>query len=157
LNLVGGEMTSVMRVESGQPRTARRRLGEELAGLKGIVRICDPYYGVKTLDSLDHLPQSCKVRFLTAKANESARKFGGALRDYRKERPNTEFRRAANPSELHDRYILANDRLLILGHGLKDIGGKESFIIRLNESLVVDLVSEMRKSFDVKWQAGARF
>lgn len=153
-NLVGGEMMSVMRVESGQPRTARLRLGEELASLKGVVRICDPYYGVKTLDSLDHLPASCKVRFLTARSNESARKFGGALRDYKKERPDTDFRRAANPAELHDRYILANDRLLILGHGLKDIGGKESFIIRLNKDLITDLVSEMRKSFDAKWGAG---
>ena len=153
-NLVGGEMMSVVRIESGQPRTGRRRLGEELASLTGIIRICDPYYGVRTLDSLDHIRESANVRFLTAKTSESVRKLKGALRDYKKERPNTEFRVAAVPSELHDRYVLTKNRILILGHGLKDIGGKESFMIRLDQSLVPDLAKEMRASFDAKWRAG---
>lgn len=153
-SLVGGEMMSVVRIESGQPRTGRRRLGEELASLRGVIRICDPYYGVRTLDSLDHIRESAKVRFLTARTSESGRRLRGALRDYKRERPDTEFRRAANPSELHDRYVLAKGRILILGHGLKDIGGKESFMIRLDQSLVPDLAKEMRESFDAKWRAG---
>jgi hypothetical protein len=139
-NLLGGELMSVVRIEGGQPRTARRRLGDMLAELKGTVRICDPYYGVRTLDSLDHVPKGCGVRFLTSKTSESARKIQGAIRDFIKERPNTEFRIAANPADLHDRYLLTGDSLLILGHGLKDIGGKESFMIRLERSLAPDLL-----------------
>jgi len=153
-NLVGGELMSVVRIESGQPRTGRRRLGEELASLKGMIRICDPYYGVRTLDSLDHIRESAKVRFLTARTSEAGRRLRGALRDYKRERSKTEFRVAAVPSELHDRYVLTNDRILILGHGLKDIGGKESFMIRLDRTLVPDLAKEMRVSFDGKWRTG---
>jgi hypothetical protein len=152
---LGGELMSVVRIEGGQPRTARQRLGDMLAGLKGPVRICDPYYGIRTLDSLDHLPKDTSVQFLTAKTSEAAQKVQGALRDFVKKRPATEFRLAAPPVDLHDRYVLTNDSLLLLGHGFKDIGGKESFIIRLDKSLAPDLLEELTKAFDARWQAAA--
>ena len=153
--LLGGGLMSVVRVEGGQPRTARIRLGEMLANLKGIVRVCDPYYGVRTLDSLDHIPRSCSIRFLTAKTSEPAAKVQGAVRDFIRERPGAEFRIAANPSDLHDRYVLTADLLLILGHGLKDIGGKESFIIRLGRDLAPDLLKEIAAAFDTRWKAAS--
>jgi hypothetical protein len=154
-NLLGGEMMSVVRIEGGQPRTARRRLGDMLSELKGAVRICDPYYGVRTLDSLDHVPKGCAVRFLTSKTSEPGQKIQVAIRDFVKERPNSEFRIAANPSDLHDRYVLTADSLLILGHGLKDIGGKESFMIRLDRSLAPDLLNELTQTFDARWQSAS--
>lgn len=154
-NLLGGELMSVVRIEGGQPRTARRRLGDMLAELKGIVRVCDPYYGVRTLDSLDHVPKGCDVRFLTSKTSESTQKVQAAIRDFVKECPNTEFRIAAKPSDLHDRYVLTAASLLILGHGLKDIGGKESFMIRLERSLVPGLLHELTQTFDARWQAAS--
>lgn len=154
-HLLSAKLMSVVRVEGGQPRTARRHLGDMLSELKGTVRICDPYYGVRTLDSLDHIPKTCQVRFLTSKTGEAAQKIQAAIRDFVKERPNTEFRLATNPSDLHDRYVLTADSLLILGHGLKDIGGKESFLIRLDRSLAPDLLQELGRSFDSRWQAAA--
>src|ERR1051326_7939861 len=42
---------SVMYVEAGTPRTARKQLAALLAPLTGDVRISDPYYGLRTLDS----------------------------------------------------------------------------------------------------------
>ena len=153
--LLAGESMAVVRIEGGQPRTARRRLGDMLSALKGAVRICDPYYGVRTLDSLDHVPKGCAVRFLTSKTSESAQKVQGAIRDFVKERPKAEFRIAAVPSDLHDRYILTADSLLILGHGLKDIGGKESFMIRLESSLAPDLLNELAQTFDARWQSAS--
>lgn len=153
--LLGSDGMQIALIEGGQPRTARRRLGDMLAELKGIVRICDPYYGVGTLTSLDHVPKGCEVRFLTWKTNESAQTVQRAIRDFRNERPNTEFRLPPNPSDLHDRYVLTDDSLFILGHGLKDIGGKESFMIRLDESLVPDLLHQLIQTFDARWQSGS--
>lgn len=154
-NLLGGELMAVVRIEGGQPRTARLRLGDMLSELKGTVRVCDPYYGIRTLDSLDHVPKGCAVRFLTSKTNEPAQKIQGAIRDFVKERPNVEFRNAAVPSDLHDRYVLTADSLLILGHGLKDIGGKESFMIRIERSFAPDLLRELTQTFDVRWQSAS--
>jgi hypothetical protein len=71
------------------------------------------------------------------------------------ERPRAEFRRTANVGDLHDRYVHASDSLLILGHGLKDIGGRESFIIRVGHDLVPDLIKEVGGSFDVKWASAS--
>ena len=153
--LLGGGELSVVRIEGTSPRTARQRLGEVLSALKGTVRVCDPYYGVRTLDSLDHFPRTTSVHFLTAKTSESGRKLTGALRDFRKERPRIEFRITSSHS-LHDRYVLAKDVLLILGHGLKDIGGKESFMICLGSRLVPDLIKETTASFDERWKTATK-
>ena len=154
-NLVGGELMSVVRIEGGQPRTARIRLGEVLVTLKGRVRICDAYFGLRTLDSLDHIPKSCAIQFLTAKITDPLTKVQGSVRDFVKEHPGSEFKTASNPSELHDRYVLAADMLLILGHGLKDIGGKESFIIRIGRDLAPNLLKEVGNAFDVRWTGGS--
>lgn len=154
--ILGGEMMAVVRIEGGQPRTARLRLGEMLSKLKGTVRICDPYYGVRTLDTLDHLPKTCRIKFLSAKTNDSTRKIHGALKDFIKERPTCEFRRTATPQEIHDRYILTADRLFLLGHGLKDIGGKESFVIRLGKELAPDLLQEVRDKFEERWKIASK-
>lgn len=152
--VLGGEKMAVIRIEQNQPRTARLELGDILKNLSDVVRICDPYYGVRTLDLLDNIPVKTKVQFLTAKTNEPGHKLKGALKDFKKERPNIEFRLASGNAGLHDRYVITNNFILILGHGLKDIGGKESFIIRLDKDLVPNLIRETTKSFDDKWNVG---
>lgn len=150
-SVLGAGDIDVIYIQGTKPRTDRRELGAVLSGLKGTVRVCDPYYGVRSLDSLELIPSKVKVRFLTARTNESATKWAGALKDFKKERPNVEIRLAARPQDLHDRYVLSDDKILIIGHGLKDIGGKESFVIILHRTLASDLLSDIRRSFDRKW------
>lgn len=43
-----------------------------------------------------------------------------------------------------------------MGHGLKDIGNKESFVIRLDKELVPDLIRETIQAFDLRWNAGTK-
>lgn len=142
---------SVVRIEGGRPHTARQHLGELLAPLTGRVRIADPYFGMRTLETLDHLSSKTQVQFLTSKTNESLLKVQGAFRDFAKERKNFEFRLLPPPHDMHDRYVLADNSLLIVGHGLKDIGGKESFVVRLDQSVASDLLDDLTNSFDNKW------
>jgi hypothetical protein len=143
-----------VRIEKDQPRTARQGLGEIIKGLNGTVRVCDPYYGIRTLDLLDNTSKNTKVRFLTSKTSEPARQLEGALKDFKKEKPNVEFRVVDKSAGLHDRFLVNTDLMLILGHGLKDIGTKESFIIRLEKELVRDLITETIIAFDTKWNCG---
>jgi hypothetical protein len=150
-SILSGGKLSVVRIEKDQPRTARMELKEIFSGMKGEVRICDPYYGVRTLDALDHIPATCTIRFLSVNATDSARKLGGAIKDFTKERPGSEFRIADKAVGLHDRYVVTQAGLVIFGHGLKDIGGKESFLINLDQSLIPDLVEASIRSFDDKW------
>jgi hypothetical protein len=146
----------VLRIEGGQPRQARIKLAEILKSLKGIVRICDPWYGVNTLDSLDLFHKDCDVRFITQKTSESTLKISSALKHFYKERPKAELRVAPSSSQLHDRYIVTKEQIMILGHGIKDIGNKESFVIVLDKSLVPDLIVEVISSFDNDWNLGEK-
>ena len=149
--LLSAGSLEVVRIAGDRPRSTRMMLSGLLDNLRGLVRICDPYYGQRTLDALDSIPQSCKVRFLTARTNEQGRKLTNAIRDFGHERPEIDFRLAVPASDLHDRYVLTTDRLLIIGHGIKDIGAKESFVIRLEKELIPDLIKETRAAFDKRW------
>jgi hypothetical protein len=53
-----------------------------------------------------------------------------------------------------DLYKLGSQgQLLIVGHGLKDIGGKESFIICIRRDIAPDLLKETAKAFDARWNS----
>ena len=142
---------SVVRIEGGRPHTASQHLAELLAGLSGIARICDPYFGLRTLETIDHIPPRTAIRFLTAKTSDSLPKTRGAFHDFSKQRRNADFRILSPPHDLHDRYVLTAESLMLVGHGLKDIGGKESFVIRLEKTLAPDLLDSLEQSFDAKW------
>jgi len=138
-------------IEAGKPRTAQLRLKDVFASLNGELRICDAYYGTGTLLRLDGLTHCAPVRFLTQIADTRERpQLPRALTEFTAEHPAVEFRRHAG-RDLHDRYVLAETEVILLGHGLKDIGSRESFIIRLPKELVGDLLHELRVSFDAKW------
>ena len=113
--------------------------------------MCDPFYGISTLDSLDLIPVTCDVRFLSQKTSDSARKMSGALRDFYRERGKVELRKCGISVKLHDRYIVTKDNLLLLGHGIKDIGNKESFVVCIDRKLAPDLIDEVISSFDNSW------
>jgi hypothetical protein len=119
--------------------------------ITGIVRVCDPFYGIRSLESLEFFAMSCQVRFLTSKATEPSNRLAGPLRDFKREHPNTQLRVPLH-QDFHDRYVLSKDRLLIIGHGLKDIGGKESFVIAIQRGLARDLLSHVTKEFDSRWK-----
>src|SRR5436309_2064186 len=68
--LLGSGNIEIVFVKGGQPRTARKTLADILADSDGLLRIMDPWYGERTLDSLDLIPKECEVRFLTGQTNE---------------------------------------------------------------------------------------
>lgn len=142
---------SVSYIEGGKPRTARKLLADVLVSLSGEVRVCDPYYGLRTLDALEMIPPTCNVRFLTAQTTEKPIKLSGAIIDFKREHPNIELRLFPDPKTLHDRYVLSNDLLLILGHGIKDIGNKESFVVSISKDYAGDLLESLGKTFDERW------
>jgi len=141
----------IVRIEAGRPRTGRRQLEQVLAPIAGLVRVCDPYYGVRSLDSLALIPAPCNVRFLTAITSEKATSLAGPIADFKRERPIIEMRILPPPISIHDRYILTSDTLLILGHGIKDIGSKDSFIVVVSSAYALDLISHTESSFDQNW------
>jgi hypothetical protein len=152
-HLLDRAAVEVFRFDGSTPRKARQQLGSLLAKLTGHIRICDPYLGLRTLDNLDHLPAKTLVRFLTAKISDSAAKMTVALKDFRTEHPGIAFRQVPLGTGLHDRYILTDDSLLLVGHGLKDVGAKESFLVALEKVWAPDLLADTAAAFDSRWSA----
>jgi len=151
--LLSADGIMVSYIEAGTPRTGRRTLADLLRGASGIVRVCDPFYGIKSLDSLELIPEACEVRFLTARPSDDQAKFTRAATDFARERPTTAMRIYPASQELHDRYILTDQSLLILGHGIKDIGARESFVVSVPRQYAGDLLDSLTASFDQRWAA----
>jgi len=77
--------------------------------------------------------------------------LAGPLQDFCVEHPHTEIRVFPDPQTLHDRYILTKRDLYLLGQGIKDIGGRESFIIMLPEEIARETMQTVHAQFLDRW------
>jgi hypothetical protein len=140
-------------IQAGKPWTAHLQLDKIFENVTGEIRICDPYYGKKSLLSLDLLKHCKPIKFLTSKPDSSeSQTIKSALEAWKKENGDVvEFRKASG-RDLHDRFIISQHELILLGHGLKDVGTKDSFIVRVSRDLAGDMIDTVRESFDDKWE-----
>ena len=118
---------------------------EFLGALKGLVRVCDPYLDSSAIEHLDVCRSVREVRLLTHNITDS-----GALRRIL-DAFNTSTRRllvrkTAKPV-LHDRYILEDSSMRILGTSLNGLGKKECFVIKAGD----DIRTTMLEVFDKRW------
>ena len=124
--------------------------------LEGDLCIVDPFYGNGTFYVLEKFGKTRKVRFLSSQlGNEEQQnptKFDNNLKRFKKEFKNIELRKYNKPYELHDRYIIAKNSLVIVGHGIKDLANKESFVIFLPDKLVKSFLPSLWKIFEQRWK-----
>lgn len=140
--------------EPSKPYTSKRVLAKDVLGnLKGELRIVDPYSSERTLDILRDTQNEC-VKFLTRVDNlreKEKERFLRELQDFRSEKLNIEFRNYPD-TDIHDRYIISSDSLVILGHSIKDLGGKESFAVTLNKDMNKNIIEAVTDNFDRRWK-----
>jgi len=134
--------------------TSKRVLAKNvLDKLKGDLRIVDPYCGERTLDILKGI-KNRTVKFLTQldslRDNERNR-FLRELQDFKLENPNIEFRNYPH-KDIHDRYMISSEFLVILGHSIKDLGAKESFAIILKKDTNKNIVEALVENFHRRWK-----
>jgi hypothetical protein len=139
-------------VEAGKPRTAHLALQPILQSLIGELRICDPYYGCGSLLRLDGITDR-PIRFLTHTPDKVELNQGllpKAIAEFTTEHPNVEFRKCVG-NDVHDRFVVCPTDLILLGHGLKDVGNKDSFVVRLGREIAADTIDQVIQAFDAKW------
>jgi len=134
--------------EPGKPRSSRMDFVKILNSLSGNIDICDPYLNKDTLEALEEIKKA-QVRFLTADKKENIKVSEQNLKDFKKENDNIEIRSFFS-DYLHDRYIITNDRLFLLGHGFS-IRNKESFVVELPKKFSKDLIQSLKTTFDIRW------
>jgi len=90
----------------------------------------------------------------TTTSGESEPAVKGAMRDLLKEQRSVSIRLAPSVGTVsHDRFVLTDQELVLIGHGLKDLGGRDSFVIRLPIEYVAGIAVETQKEFDRLWSA----
>jgi hypothetical protein len=117
----------------------------------GEVQILDKYFGLESLDFLQDFQKNRHIRFLTTHPNRNLGQLQREVARFKKEFPNSEFKAYPSPHELHDRYLLFGEEVWFVGHGIKDIGAKESFVVILQDPFGKDIRKTLRDSFDVRW------
>jgi hypothetical protein len=143
-------------VDGSKPWTDRHLTLPELAAeLKGRICVVDKFYGSGSLAILHYFKHGTPLHFLSGKTNESSAAFGRELKDFKKEVPSLEARLFSAHHDLHDRYIISKDALIIVGHGIKDMGNKESFLILLKGDSTADLRKTLLEKFDSRWQGAS--
>lgn len=129
-----------------------RRVEELLSRLNGGLKICDPYIENKTLDFLAECKSANAIKLLTVNILKPS-KFRRDLAAFRKEHGEWLEVRLATQTNLHDRYIIHNDGLLLLGTSLNGFAKKQSFLVALGS----DLRSATEAAFDRYWASASNF
>lgn len=138
-------------VTAGSTYEAHQGITEIFNTLSGDVCVCDPYYGTGSLARLAELSGCSSVRFLTKNPDSKEKTFlPRSITEFRKSYPQIEFHQYSG-NDLHDRFVLTDDEFIILGHGIKDIGGKDSFVVRIARDIAEDTIDSVRNAFDAKW------
>lgn len=117
------------------------------------IKIVDKFYSRDSLDVIEEFASSRPIQFLTSQltGNENQNKFKKELNRFKREYSNFEVRIYPKGYELHDRYIITNDFLILVGRGLQDLGGKESFVIALKDNVVKDIKKSTLLNFEERW------
>lgn len=139
--------------EPNKKFTSQRILSNKiLDNLKGELNIVDPYCGSGALDVLHGKNRT--IRFLTNLDNLGQNDKDRMVREIKKfkaENVHVEFRDYP-AKDIHDRYIISDDALVLLGHGMGDLGGKESFAIVLNKAVNENIFEAMDEAFNRRWK-----
>jgi hypothetical protein len=121
---LGKGLLHVIYLKPDSHATAVKEIRDVVSKLKGKeLKISDPYYGLNTLNTIEEIVRANKkVKFISYKSTESITKFNRELAYLQKHYPKMIEVRIFPKNELHDRYIIADDALVIVGHGIKDVG-----------------------------------
>lgn len=134
--------------------TCKRILSKNiLDNLKDELRIVDPYCSERTLDVLKDIKSNVIVKFLTRIENlreKEKKRFLRELKDFKSENSNIKFKNYPR-NDIHDRYIISPDFLIILGHSIKSLGSKESFAIVLDKETSRNIFGDLIGNFNRRW------
>lgn len=128
---------------------ATLKLHDVLAKLKGTVRVCDPYLDQLTLEHLEACGVNKPIRLLTMKVKDT-----GPLRrviDALGVAGHPIEIRVVNTRTLHDRYVIDDESMLILGASLNGFGKKQSFVIQAG----TDIRATVLSAYEEQWRTAA--
>ena len=140
---LAGNTGNVRVIDPSKAVEAVLGLQELLAAMRGTVRVCDPYFDEATVEHLDAVSKPAEVRVLTKNIRDEAalRRLTAAASQGRR------FLVRRSRSALHDRYIIDDEKMWLLGSSLNGFAKTQSFVVLTGpdvRGLVLDV-------FDREW------
>lgn len=142
-------------IEGGKPFNAKHvELSKVFKGMKGTIKICDPYLDADTLRVIYGLvDKKSPIHIITQTiADKPVGTIKGILGDLAKEGFAIEIKQYT-ASGIHDRYIIDDSSMWFSGNSLNHLGNKESFIVKMGD----DVAQSTRAMFDNRWKASSPF
>jgi hypothetical protein len=111
--------------------------------LKGSVRICDPYLDLLTAQHLEAFTAATAIRLLTYKISDTPT-LRLALTALGSQGRQVEVRKPISDI-LHDRYVIDDASMLILGTSLNSFGKKQCFVIKAGQDIRTALLNNFNQ------------
>jgi hypothetical protein len=142
--------TATMFIDPALAFSATRKLTEIFNDLSGDMRYCDPYVASRTLDFLAECKNASTIKLLTVNI-QGLGAFKADLAAFNREHNGKLQVRTIGQGHVHDRYVLHDGGILLMGASIKDVGKKQSFIISAGK----DIAGAVVPAFERLWsQAG---
>jgi hypothetical protein len=149
---ISSSMIAPIFIEPEAALSQIRKVEDVLGTLKGSLRICDPYVDNRTIDLLAECGAAEDIKLLTVNVHKEG-PFRRDLAAFAREHGDILETRVLEQGNLHDRYIIHSDGMLLLGTSLNGLGKKQSFIVSVGE----DLRQMASPAFDRSWASAKKF
>jgi hypothetical protein len=137
--------TSVIFVEPASALSGLRQVQDLFGNLPGTLKICDPYLSSPTFDMLAHCERATSFQLLTMKV-DAKDDIPRDIKAFRTQHGPLEVRVGAR-GQLHDRYMIHDKGMLLVGTSLNSIGLKQSFVVDVGQ----DIRAMVVRSFNDMW------
>jgi hypothetical protein len=141
--------SDVLLIDPSQALTYVRSVQALFGASQGLVKLCDPYLGPRSLDFLSTITAASELRVLTDRVERE----NAVRRDLKALRSQmgypVEIRRVGS-HVLHDRYLIDRGGMLLIGTSLNGLGLKQSMVVRVGN----DLRLAAEQGFDALWSSG---
>ena len=151
--LVSGDSVNVLYIDGSKPSSSRISVKDLFKNFKGNIFAVDQYFGIESIDMIHALAVRGPLKFLTSRITRGheAQLKAEVIR-LKKEFGRLEIRQFQNIGELHDRYVVDDNSFCFIGHGLKDVGTKESFVLVLRDPAGREIRTTLKDKFLIRWQ-----
>ena len=151
-DVVNGSRIAARFVDPASALDEIRALENILSTFRGTLRVCDPYIDNRTLDYLAECKAATEIRLLTMNVQDINKVRRDLTAFKNQHAANLEIKVLAG-GILHDRYIVHDDGLLVLGGSLNGFAKKQMFVIGLG----ADFAKAVSKAFDANWARAPAF
>ena len=138
-------------IEANKPfKTKSILLQNVFGGMKGVVKICDPYFDSSTLDFLyRNFSNKVQIQLLTQTVKDvPTGSLKAQIKELEKEGYKIEVKVYLS-SELHDRYVMTVEDLWLSANSFNGLGNKESFITKVGS----DIKDSVLATFNSRWKS----